>query len=172
MGELIDLILSNPLLIILIIGGLFSLLKRKTEQPESENEPSRRPMPAERRTPNERERARPSDRQTKPAEPAKEMVETLTIEEQHQQQLDELKERLVVDQRRSSNQTERESYVTRRRQRNNSVSKNENQTFKQRFKENVTPSGLINSVIMSEVIGPPRSMKPYESRPFKRKHHR
>lgn len=192
MEGIIDLIFSNPFLLILIIGGLYSLFKRKTEQQESEKDSSPQrpvethmgPQPGRRqqsRTQPEPQRGQYTRTQSHPErsqqprtqpQPAKETIETQTLAEHKQQQLNDLKKRL-----NANNDTKRNHEVVvsdriRKQQINNLVSKYDDEPFNRRFKENVTRTGLINSVIMSEVLGPPRAMKPYEGMRFKRKYHR
>src|SRR5690625_5555252 len=92
MDDLLELIFSNPLFLILIIGGLISLLRggsgNKNEQ-QSQNQRSRQPQtvthnPSQTKTQKQARQQRP---QTKPKE---RIVRTTSIEEQRQKQLEQL----------------------------------------------------------------------------------
>lgn len=170
MEGLIDFIFSNPFLLILIIGGLMSLFKRKTEQPEQEqkNVPNRPlPMPAETRMETVKEKTRPPKLEP---QPVNKKMEVRPVEQYRQQQMEELKNRLNVNNERVNHYKGSDQNV--KSHVHSLTSKNDKRPFKRHFKDNVTRSGLINSVIMSEVLGPPRAMKPYEGMPYKRKYHR
>src|SRR5690625_695201 len=99
MDDLLELIFSNPLILILIIGGLISLLKggsgNKDEQ-QSQTQRSRQPQtvthnPSQTKTQPQTRQQRP---QTKPRE---RIVRTSSVEEQRQKQLEQLTGRMGVD---------------------------------------------------------------------------
>lgn len=183
MGGLIEFFLSNPILLILIIGGLASWFKRREGQDDSERT---KPYPKPRPTLNRAELPKiPTPtrdiRTAKPAptgqeysergveeqpnierEPVIEKVEPVTVEAQYDHQLDDLKKQLgVVDERERPRYSELRKHK-QERQTTKTPTVTQHQ-FKKRFKQNVSPSGLVHSVIMAEVLGPPRALKPYES---------
>lgn len=165
MEGLFDFLFSNPFLVILLIGGLISFFKRNTGEQEPEKAPTRpQPKPVESRTDTKKEKAQLPRQKPQPVN------EVQTVEVYRQQQLNSLKDKLEERNDRLSDKKSQVSNHIRKRQTENVASDHKEEPFKRRFKGNVTRTGLINSVIMSEVLGPPRAMKPYDVRPFKRKY--
>lgn len=162
MGQLIDLFLENPLFIIILIGGIFSFLRGKSEKPEDENKPSttnQRPQRAEstlERTPRPA-RTRSSENQVQVP------VSSKSVEEIREEQM----ARFTT--KRESHEDDRGKDIPRIA---DSIGKevvrekdfNHNkQAFKNDFNKSLTRKGLINSVIMAEVLGAPRARNSYQT---------
>src|SRR5699024_7552249 len=87
MNELIDLILSNPLFLIILIGGVVSLLKGKTEQAE-ERDTTNKTKPRSIEDLFERAHQREQTRSTEKVEKvSKEPINTKTIEQLREEQM-------------------------------------------------------------------------------------
>ncbi|HLR68165.1 MAG TPA: hypothetical protein VK105_13720 [Virgibacillus sp.] len=176
MDDLLELIFSNPLFLILIIGGLISLLKGGSgnkDGQQSQTQRSRQPQtvthnPSQTKTQTQTRQQRP---QTKPRE---RIVRTTSVEEQRQKQLEQLTGRIGVDPEDNKHTAKKTGVqsplgsgttVDKRRQQEIAALHHAEQRkrVKKKFRNNLSRDGLIDSVIMSEVLGPPRARKPYES---------
>src|SRR5699024_2353279 len=192
MGTLIDVILSNPILLMLIVGGLFSMMKQDDKKKKKRQQTNRS---AERGN-QQRKSIGDTIRETistieeevkKAAEPnrseakqpqaepkqAQQQSQPLgrfettaadAIEEQRQKQY----ERLASNIAEASDMYEEElpSYAKQMEVKNEKRKKSD---FEKQFKGHLTKKGLANSIIMAEVLGPPRSKQPYESIVMKRR---
>lgn len=147
------------LIILAIIGGLAGFLKDKSDkdtnkQKRTVNSPKPSPTPSGGAGGMAR-----NDHQPQYSE------EKTSIEEQQQEQRDRLADRMntatqqAIDERKhdailnendNDNQSDKELSVEQKR-------------FKRRIKNNLNQKGLVNSVIMAEVLGSPRAKKPYQS---------
>jgi len=176
MDDLLELIFSNPLFLILIIGGLISLLKGGSgnkDGQQSQTQRSRQPQtvthnPSQTKTQTQTRQQRP---QTKPRE---RIVRTTSVEEQRQKQLEQLTGRIGVDAEDKKNTDKKGAKLSglesgtvadkRRQQEITSLHHAaQRKRVKKKFRNNLSREGLIDSVIMSEVLGSPRARKPYES---------
>lgn len=153
MMQLIEFIFSNPLFIFII----FALISFFTNQQKKERKNDKREN-VERHTktetiPNRREQKRPK--------PVKDIQ--MSIEELRQQQLERLTQNIQsqvsieaghddkqIDEKKSSKVIEQN--VVKRPQ------------IKSNFSGRLTKEGLVDSIIMKEVLGRPRALKPYQFR--------
>src|SRR5690625_3961192 len=166
MNELIDLILSNPLFIIVLIGGIASLLKGKSEQAEKSESTTNKPKP--RRVEDLFERAHHRERTRSTDKVSTEPVSSKTIEELREEQMI----RFVGQADADEDQHKSDKSISRSSNRIKVENTNKNhkeQAFKQDFNKSLTRKGLVNSVIMAEVLGAPRARKPYQSVVTKRR---
>lgn len=180
MEELFELIFSNPLFIILIVGGLISLLKGGADNKNKQQTEQQRPRQPQTvtRSPNQQQaKAKQQSSQAKPqSQPKERVVRSTSIELQRQKQLDQLTNRFGVDtedDEHSASKAEEHSKLKvrqrklaeqRRKAETAALHGTETQRrLKRRFQKKLTRDGLIDSVIMSEVLGSPRARKPYES---------
>lgn len=161
MGGLIDLILENPLFLIILIGGIVSLLRGKSENTEENQPETKRPKPAQAENAFEpsRQRERSRSAETIKTEP----VASRSIEELRQEQMlrfsgqaDSDEDQQVNKSRKISNKIRKESTRSRDIRQNEKV-------FKNNFNQSLTKKGLVNSVIMAEVLGAPRSRRAYQT---------
>lgn len=165
MDELIDLIFSNPLFLILIIGGIISLFRGSSDQKNEQNQRTNRPKPV----PNQHTRTQPHRQrsETRRVEPKQEAVHSISIEDQREKQLEQLTSRLGSQAADSEHSGLKNRPKIADQKRTAEIQSLHNQKvkaeFKRKFKKNLSRSGLIDSVIMSEVLGAPRARKPYRS---------
>lgn len=173
MNDLLDLIFSNPLFLILIIGGLISLFRsgsgNKNEQQQQRSQSPRQPEQSRQR--------QPGMGQHSPQSQSKErVVRTTSSEERRQKQLEHLtsqfggdtkdiKQDAVANSNEHSGLTSRPKIADKRRKAETASLHNEQtkRRLRKKFQNNLTRNGLIDSVVMSEVLGSPRARKPYES---------
>lgn len=196
MEQLIDLILSNPFLIIIIVGALFSLLKgSKTAKEQQEKQQQQRQQQQGQRQPQQRTRSdqhstrkpnpeqQASEKRTSPLRELKEaiekefanmreekQVETVATEIPRMQQVDDMYERVNAAKEERERAYQRGMDAKRRREKEEKslVSQYQQTKFKQSFTKSLGKQGLVNSVIMAEVLGSPRAKQPYQT-PTKRR---
>lgn len=166
MEELINLVLDNPFFIIIIIGAIYSLLKGKSKQEEQPEEQERQQgQQRQQRTPEipkpitakQSNYNRPTDRQRQEA------ISSISIEEHRAQQMKQFATSVSTNEH--SMMTNRPKVADARRNAEiQNLSSSYNQVkFKKQFKKSLTNEGLINSVVMAEVLGLPRARNPYQS---------
>lgn len=166
MEGFIDFIASNFVLLFIIITGLISLFKNKSTQRTENNEPSNIPEPTTKKA--------QTNQQEKIDERMQETIQTLSTEEAREQQLERLKDKVSVDRQKLSDE-----YVTKMSDGlskpfpvkeyvspigNKEIVSDSDSLFKKELKENLNQKGLMESIVMAEVLGPPRALKPYRSR--------
>lgn len=161
MDGLIELILENPFFLIILIGGIISLLRGNSEKVE-ENEPStNRPKPAQVENPFERIRQREQTRSTERVRT--EPISSKSIEELRQEQMQRFTGQIDSDEDQQEKDIRRASDAIRK-EISQEKKPNSNETaFKNNFNQSLTKQGLVNSVIMAEVLGAPRSREAYQS---------
>lgn len=163
--ELFKAILGNPFLLIIVIGGIVSLLKGKSGDKEKESQPAQRsPKPAPVAQPFDRQVQR-NYNQTKD-ENKQEPIHTLSMEDQREKQIERLAGHIqTTSEPEHSGLKNRPKVADARRleEIKQLASSYDQKKFKKDFKTSLTSKGLINSVVMAEVLGSPRSRKPYQS---------
>lgn len=172
MEELIEVVFRNPFLLILLVGGIFSLLKGKPEEDAKEEQSQRREAPTFPETfplPYEREQA---DQQFE-VESSEYSIDSLSIEEQREQQMQQLTAQYSMndhkDEEEHSGLQDKAKLADLRREMDvQKIKAPYNKKFKKEFTKSLTKKGLVNSVIMAEVLGSPRALKPYQSVPSRR----
>jgi|GEM_PF-4736193 len=176
MGDLIDLLLGNPFLILIILGGLYSMLKG-SNKPESDEE-NEGPAPAPKKTadPFGREAARKQQAQHEANQRSGMETENsypigqISLEDQREQQMLRLSKELASsDEHSGLKGRPKVADERRKREVNDLVSSYEQERFQKEFKQGLTRRGVINSVVMAEVLGQPRAINPYKSVIEKRK---
>lgn len=179
MDQIIDLIFENPFFLIIILGALFSLFggKKKEEQQEQrQTQQQRTQQPSQRQRqpqPHQQIKTRPttaqSEKQVNRSERGK-APSQLSIEEQRAKQMARFASDNVTS--HHSDDAERKMVAADNRRKTeiqNLASSYNQKRFKKDFKKSLTSEGLINSVIMSEVLGSPRARNPYQSVTSKRR---
>lgn len=170
--NIIELIFSNPLLIIIILG-LINFLVGQNKKGKTENKPNneqqREHIPREKHFEKEfKEHTQTQDHfEPKPFVKIETKIDEqpLSIEELRQQQL----ERLSMDFRSNITDDEEvnqdEQLIMEKVQVD---TKNEGKRKRESYNltDRVTKKGLMESVIMSEVLGPPRARKRYNNNRF------
>lgn len=155
MEGLFEAILSNPFLILLILGGIFSFFKGNPEksQQEQQQRPSGRPTQTHTRTAQEKS--------TPVHIPQETNIDSLSIEEHRDEQMERLREQLNTGEHRLPDISKSDSSAPKVvHSHETSYKYNE---FKKDMKRNLTKQGLIDSIVMAEVLGPPRARKPYRN---------
>ncbi len=147
------------LIILAIIGGLAGFLKDKSDkdtnkQKRTANLPNPSPTPSGGGGGMAR-----SDYQTQDSE-----VKT-SIEEQQKEQRERLADRMNTETQKAIEERKHDAILNE----NDNINQSDNELsveqkrFKRRIKNNLNQKGLVNGVIMAEVLGSPRAKKPYQS---------
>lgn len=179
MGDFIELILGNPLLLLLIIGGLASLFSKKEKESEKQSQSSQRSE----QTNSQSEPKRPSRfedfmgkiedalsddepekrHKPQPSTTREASQPSLSADEKRMQQMQRLS-----DQIKDGTYETKDASDSRRLSKKNSriqvdVEGNPNvDVLRTQVKKRLHKRKLMDSIIMSEVLGEPRSKKPYQ----------
>lgn len=158
MDELFEAILSNPFLLILIIGGLISFFRGSSGKSDQESQqPSGRPTQRS-QTYSQSESNKSTRSEMSDTEHSTNMS-ALSVEEQRDEQLERLKKQLNTNEHQvSPHPSKNKTKVVHSHE-----SSYKYHEFKKDMKRNLTKQGLIDSIVMAEILGPPRARKPYRS---------
>ncbi|SDQ48851.1 hypothetical protein SAMN05216232_1790 [Virgibacillus subterraneus] len=146
------------LIILAIIGGLAGFLKDKSDTNSNKQKrtaSSPRPSPAPFGGAGE----------TVSNNQPQSTVAKTSIEEQQQEQRERLADRMNTDTQKALDERKHDAIITdnsENREPDRELSA-EQKRFKRRIKNNLNQKGLVNGVIMAEVLGSPRATKPYQS---------
>lgn len=161
MNGLIDLILENPFFLIILIGGIISLLKGKSEKVEEDQPATNRPKTAQAENPFERSRQR---ERTRSAEKVRtEPISSKSIEELREEQMMRFSGQVDSEEDQEEKDTDKVSDRVRKEVVGKKITNRHKKEFRNDFNQSLTKKGLVNSVIMAEVLGAPRARKPYET---------
>jgi len=161
---LIEFLFSNPLFIIIglaLINFLFS--RGKQEEAKETREKKTMPQPQHRPQP----KRRPRQVEHVP-HPQVEEIQSKSIEQLRDEQLARLTHQY---QSQSSVELEDEVEKVTTHKSTNTISKEKykKSELQKGLKGRLAKEGLIESVIMAEVLGPPRALNPYKNDRFRRK---
>jgi len=167
MEALLEAIFGNFMIVLIIIGGIVGFLKDKSEKGKQQKNQSESSF----ETPNPT--AAPSagrDYQTsrhKPAEPVRRQSHQSapSVGEQRAEQMKQLVGRMQTGTSKTPEDVQPKEIVgnTATAKRSKPVKSQRPDVFKKKFKSNLTRDGLVDSIIMAEVLGPSRATKPYRS---------
>ncbi len=161
MDGLIDLILENPLFLVILIGGIISLLKGKSEKVEGSEPTTNRPKPAQ--AENTFERSRQRERARSAEKVVTEPISSKSIEELREEQMLRFAGQVDYDEDQQEKDIRRAADSIKKEIGHEKVTNKSEKVFKNNFNQSLTKKGLVNSVIMAEVLGAPRARRPYQS---------
>ncbi|RKQ37827.1 hypothetical protein [Oceanobacillus halophilus] len=160
MEGFLEAIFSNFFIILIIISGIIGFFRNNSGE-EQKKKQTMHPKPTQ--TP-----SGPSSRQPRRPEPMKkeEPKPSISIENQQQDQMERLAGRFNMTTKQSmdaisQNRIGNEDTLLESKSKNN-LSK-EKAELKKEIGSNLTGKGLVQGIIMSEVLGAPRGRKPYRS---------
>ncbi|TQS74579.1 hypothetical protein DX933_11635 [Ornithinibacillus gellani] len=177
MDELFDLIFGNPILIIIIIGALYRFFSNaEKEQGEKKekpwDKPRHAPTPRPARTPSgPRQTASKTMSQAKQQKQTKETTHTTspTVEEMQQQQLEKLAGKYKTNLNQSAS-GKKNGHLHHGlgasiddEVKNPDAINHHKRRFKKQIRNKLNQRGLVDSIVMAEVLGPPRARKPYQT---------
>ncbi|MCT2537602.1 hypothetical protein NC661_01480 [Aquibacillus koreensis] len=142
--------------ILVALGWLFGMFKKDdNDQPAKRPQPRPTPSPS---GPNQTESPTISDVQEEQSS-----TRVQTYYEQKQEQLDKLRNNMNADSNINSGKIERISSINNQRNENKIEVSSTKKQSKLSVKRNLTKRGLAESVVMAEILGPPKAVKPYRS---------
>lgn len=171
MEGLIEMIIKNPIVILAVLGGLASLMKRKKDQEKQANEESPQAQKPVVRSPQTSGQQLTKQVFKRPNPSVS--VNTSSIDEHRAEQLRRYTEQMasnnsnttVTKNTEHSGLQDRPKVADARRdvEIENLGSSVQQKQFKKQIKKGLTTEGLVNSILMAEVLGPPRARNPYQS---------
>lgn len=156
MEGILDAIFGNFLVVLAIIGGIVGFLKdRSNKDKEEGHKPYQVPKPT----------ATPSGGGNYQSQHETTTVQTnrTTLEEQQEIQMQQLAERMNTDTTVSVGGRPNDMIIEKMNRRQGDNDSHEKKKMKKQVKRNLTGKGLVDGIIMAEVLGPPRAVKPYKS---------
>ncbi|MFC0299766.1 hypothetical protein ACFFIS_02860 [Virgibacillus soli] len=174
MADLFEFIAQNFVLIIIIVGGILKVLKESSSSKQKEETTGRQQRPANPSRPRPVSPV-PTQAQRVPTKPVKQeqkqTVQTVSIEEQQQQQLERLAGSMrttvdlpmseIGDIQDNSLESGIEHSAILLERKHNQANDYHHEKFKSQMKNQLNRNGLIEGIIMAEILGPPRAQKPY-----------
>ncbi|WP_163970038.1 hypothetical protein [Oceanobacillus halotolerans] len=172
MQGLLEAIFSNFFIIIVIIAGLLGFLRdnaakgnKKQEQRPRQQRPSPTRQPRPSRTPSGPTQAKKVD--SSPVDSSRQ-IQSTSIEQQREDQMKRLADQIQTEGKQDldekvQNEAIQDIMQTNEDKRQKQQLTEEQFQLKQQIKHNLTKKGLVNGIVMAEVLGPPRSRKPYQS---------
>lgn len=176
-----DWIFENLFLIIIIISGIVAFLgdskKKQEEQKKEQSRPPNKQVPSrqrQQRSPQEMRTRQQTQRQTQRKreqpraerqvyrEGARPDISAGGIEEQQRKQMERMTNRYQTSSQEDVEDAKQnfKDLIVDRKDEADSPGKNE---MKKRVSGNLDGKGLVNGIIMAEVLGPPRAKQPYRS---------
>lgn len=178
MESIIEFIFDNIFFVLIILFGLFNLLGRsKPDQNQEGNKPQRRPMPGQKGETATQRREIPQQRaerkvEHKPIQTRLEEVltqsevDSTTIEDQRHEQFERLRRQYETS--HTLEDLERAEDFTSNLEQSEIFSelipRVQNKEIKMNLNQRLTQKGLIESVIMAEVLGPPKARQRFSNR--------
>ncbi|WP_042223420.1 hypothetical protein [Oceanobacillus manasiensis] len=161
-SSLLEAIFGNMFILIAIVVGIIGFFKNGSDNKGDHQSPNQsRPTS----TPSGRTNL-PSQRTTTNSNTQHGTVDTSSIDDQHQSQLDQLADRYATAKRSAeniSNHQHRTSPLKEERGNKEEQLSSSQKKFKKQINRNLTKQGLANGIIMAEILGPPRAKKPYRN---------
>lgn len=178
MGGLLEFILANPFFILLILGGFFSLFRgneKSTQQKRTQpsNQPRPTPQRAQRVEPQRAQRVEPNH--PKQSQQAMRQSEAKQINTSVRERQSVSDRQLQMNRHVEATRLQQRSEYSHHRSKNVSQQTRKNAVSKQpqleiaspmmarRIKRKLTRQGLIDSIVMAEILGPPRARKRYRN---------
>ncbi|MGY0692881.1 hypothetical protein ACW2QC_08830 [Virgibacillus sp. FSP13] len=144
------------LAILAIIGGAIGMFKDKTTETKHKR-PYQVPKPT----------ATPSggnyqSRREAPAMQPKQVKNTASMEKQREDQMKQLADIMNTNTEQKADKQLHDAIIGNTIRKPGELS-NRKSSLKKQVKKNLSNKGLIDGIIMAEVLGPPRAHKPYQS---------
>lgn len=174
MEEIFQFIFSNIIFILVIIGGLISMFRNRTNNEQENKRPSPIPKTADNSNRKREEIQNPfENKELSNKDIPKNVQETITTvshEEKRKEQLERLKEKVESIQSFNTNEIT-ENPIEYNQQTN--ISRKQKKKVKKKslpdhIKNNLTRDGLAQSIVMMEILGPPRAIKQHSYNNLKR----
>jgi len=157
-----DWILENIFIIIVIISGIIGFFNSNDDKDQKKQQ--KRPVPSKpRQSTNERTRQPRAESKVYRDEPIKSPVISASIEEQQKAQMDRLATKYSSLSESKIGELSNQVFSKSQLKEPIKDSQVRQERMKKQVVKNLGAKGLVNGIIMSEVLGPPRAKKPYQS---------
>lgn len=179
MDAIMEFIFSNFIIILIIVGAITKLLGGNNEEEQQKKKTTQRPssrgsVPTKPRGQSSQTSRGTASRPTQTVSndaPSTTVNQPVSVEEEQERQLKRLAGQMDAAKKESfeelSEQIDHqnlERYGKELLQEVRRSSRHKNKTkMEQQFKNKMTKKGLAESIVMAEILGPPRAKKPYES---------
>ncbi len=161
MKQIFDAIFGNMFFVIAILAGIFSFFKNRNKEQEQKEQKGQVRRPATPVRPNPFTGEKPVYEAKRVAESMS--VPTISSEEIRSERLEAFASQLQMNAAEKINKTEKEIARDPIMRAKKKTHQPKELPMRQKISGSLTQSGLINSVIMAEVLGKPRGLKPYSS---------
>ncbi|WP_099158546.1 hypothetical protein [Virgibacillus ndiopensis] len=158
MEGIFDAIFGNFLVVLAIIGGIVGFLKDKSNKNSDgeHNKPYQVPKPTT--TP-----SGGSGQSQRHSSSTQASINTQTLKEQQEKQMQQLAERMNANRKSSQEDLNHDAIIGNTINKQVRYDTQQKTKMKKQVKRNLTGKGLVDGIIMAEVLGPPRAVKPYKS---------
>ncbi|GIP61603.1 hypothetical protein J32TS6_01580 [Virgibacillus pantothenticus] len=161
MEELFEAIFGNAFIIFAVIAGIIGFFKDSfssdKEEKSKHSKPTNRPVP-----PFGGETVKKPSNPMKRQERARDSFSTASASEQKQQQMEQLAEQIGTNLQAPLKEFQQQAKSIQNK-RDDETKHLHKQKLKRQVANNLTQEGLVNGIIMAEVLGKPRAKNPYRS---------
>lgn len=162
MESLIQLIMDNLFIVVIIIAGIIGFFRNSSAEQEQDRGQTNRPRQTPSGGGNQTHQRRTHKPQSNPSVPA-------SIEEQQSEQLGRLANQSQTETKDAMEKLPHDSIIGNTLRDPNKNNSGEKEALRRQVKRNLGKTGLVNGIIMSEVLGSPRAKKPYQISHAKRR---
>lgn len=176
MGEIFEFIFGNMFLVILIISGIIGMFSNnreqqqqrpnRPEQPQTRQQKQPRPVPTSTRQETVRQRPKEvvtSKSETEPKDTTVTLATPKRMEEEQKAQMERLQDRVTDLTITDGDVIGEDDFISRQQIEVSKSLSEEQKVLKRDIRRSLQNKGLINGIIMAEILGEPRSVKPYQS---------
>lgn len=166
-SNLIEAIFDNFFIVIVIVAGIIGFFKDKSGKQQQQEQRKTQSKPRPTATPSGSYQRKPAE-DPRTSRAKQQAVAAKTVAEQQREQMKQLANKYHTSANQAIGDMSYKAFkkdnnsVKRKKSKSHSRSYGQNQ-FKRQMSNNLGRKGLINSVVMAEVLGQPRARKPYQS---------
>lgn len=158
-----DWIFENLFLVVIIISAIIGFFRNDSSKQKENNERKKPAPPISRPLPPEREAQPRAERKIYKGSRPDESISTISIEEQQKSQMERLASKYSSISAKGLDNLSDSPYKKSPLKEPKNESSENKRKMKQQVSGNLDAKGLINGVIMAEILGPPRAKKTYQS---------
>ena len=160
-SDIIELIFSNLFIVIIILGGLMSFFKENKKQKEAaeKRRNERKTTQTSQPLPGRMETNRPTQSRQQKSTKEKQAPSMKSIEEQRAEQLKRLRRTVsTIGNNEHTDQHKIPKDIEKGLLRTQTKSRSQHQTP---FQKKLTRTGLMDSIVMAEILDKPKSLRPH-----------
>lgn len=155
--SLIQLIMDNLFIVIIIVAGIIGFFKNSSAEQEQDRKQTNRPGPSQAPSggSNQPQQRRNNETQSNPSVPA------TSMEDKQSEQLGRLAKQLGTETKDAMEKLPHDGIIGNTLREPNKDNSRAEEALRGQVKKNLGKTGLVNGIIMSEVLGSPRAKRPY-----------